>query len=521
LNLLGTYLRDAHGGDIRQGDLIKLEEADAEEQGGHAFRVMDAYVQSFESGGKTAEEQAKGGRALALLQLLGLFDRPATADLLEALWDGEPIAGLTEPLIGISEAQRNLSLKRLEDAKLLTATRVEGSGTLIALDAHPLLREYFARRVRQKQPEAWRAAHRRLYEHLCANTDEGDEPTLEDLQPLYQAVAHSCQAGLQQEALDDVCYPRIWRGDEMYMVRKFGAFASDLGAIACFFELPWGRIGPLAREADKAFILNCAAYCLRALGRLTESLEPLRAGLEWLVRQEDWGNAATAARELSMLYSSLGDVESAVRDAEKSAVYADRSGGVFERMAGRCSHAYALYQAGRRAEAEGRFREAEQIQAEGQPAYPLLYSVRGFKYCDLLLTKAERGAWQMGYAEGGTLNAELMEACRTVSERAAQTLKWEEGMRGAPILDFALHHLTLGRAALYAAILRSAVSEFRIPNSELDLAVSGLRKAGEQRNFPRRSSPAPGCGVALALAPVQPARRATWTKPGKSPSADR
>lgn len=47
LNLLGTYLRDAHAGDIRQRDLVKLEEAD-EEQGGHAFRVMDAYVRWFE-----------------------------------------------------------------------------------------------------------------------------------------------------------------------------------------------------------------------------------------------------------------------------------------------------------------------------------------------------------------------------------------------------------------------------------------------------------------------------------------
>ena len=44
LNLLGTYLRDAHGGDIRRRDLVKLAEADAEEQAGHAFRVMDTYV---------------------------------------------------------------------------------------------------------------------------------------------------------------------------------------------------------------------------------------------------------------------------------------------------------------------------------------------------------------------------------------------------------------------------------------------------------------------------------------------
>ena len=35
----------------------------------------------------------------------------------------------------------------------------------------------------------------------------------------------------------------------------------------------------------------------------------------------------------------------------------------------------ALHQAGRRAEAEARFREAEQMQAESQPDYPLLYSL--------------------------------------------------------------------------------------------------------------------------------------------------
>ena len=57
-------------------------------------------------------------------------------------------------------------------------------------------------------------------------------------------------------------------------------------------------------------------------------------------------------------------------------------------------HADALHQAGRRAEAETRFREAEQMQAERQPDYPLLYSLQGFQYCDLLLATSERAAWQ-------------------------------------------------------------------------------------------------------------------------------
>ena len=236
LNLLGTFLRDAHAGDIRKRDLIKLEEADAEEQGGHAFHVMDAYVHSFDSGGASGETRTKGRRALALLQLLALFDRPATADCLKALWQAPAITGLTEPLIGISSVKRNVSLQRLEDARLLTLNRQKGSGELISLDAHPLLREYFARRVRQQRPEAWRAAHRRLYEHLCATTNEGDEPTLEDLQPLYQAVAHGCEAGLQQETFAQVYYGRIKRGDEHYSAYQLRGIGRGPWSNSMFFR---------------------------------------------------------------------------------------------------------------------------------------------------------------------------------------------------------------------------------------------------------------------------------------------
>ena len=113
-------------------------------------------------------------------------------------------------------------------------------------------------------------------------------------------------------------------------------------------------------------------------------------------------------------------------------------------MGTRTTHADALHQAGRRAEAETRFREAEQMQAESQPAYPLLYSLRGFLYCDLLLAAPERAAWQkvvQGFSppkrpqsETGTQGEEppsdglkpetTLASCRAVSQRAAQTLKW-------------------------------------------------------------------------------------------------
>ena len=74
----------------------------------------------------------------------------------------------------------------------------------------------------------------------------------------------------------------------------------------------------------------------------------------------------------------------------------------------------------------------------------------------------------------------MAEVCREVEKRAAQALKIAEGDRW--LLDIALDHLTLGRAALYAAILEN--SAFHIPHSELEQAVDGLRRSGDQDVLP-------------------------------------
>src|SRR5258706_9494306 len=86
--------------------------------------------------------------------------------------------------------------------------------------------------------------------------------------------------------------------------------------------------------------------------------------------------------------------------------------------------------------------------------------------------------------ECGMRNAELIVACRAVSQRAAQTLKWVTEGKLA-LLAIALDHLTLGKAALYAAILEQ--SDFRLLPSDLlhiDGSVSGLRRAGSQDRIP-------------------------------------
>lgn len=484
LNLLGNYLHDAHAGDIRRRDRVPLAEADAEGQNGHAFRVMAAYARWFVDDGE------KGARALALLRLLGLFDRPAGADCLAALLAAPAIAGLTESLVALDEAPLNVSLSRLAAAKLLSVHR-DDAGTLISLDAHPLLREYLAGQLRDTQPEAWRAAHRRLYEHLCASTPDLPEAKLEDLQPLYQAVAHGCLAGLQEEALYKVYVDRILRGTDsggFYSTKKLGALASDLGAVACFFERPWQHVSPALNEADQAWLLNEAATRLRALGRLSEALAPIRTALGRALGEEHWKYAAVGANNLAQIELALGEVLASVSDSELSTKHADRSGNTEIRMVFRTTHGHSLHQAGRGAEAEARFREAEALQAKSQPAYPLLYSFQGFLYCDLLLAPAEQAAWRLTLAGGersAAGNGQFPEAAalREVAKRAAKTLHWlTNHFTNASLLDIALDHLTMARSTLYQAILTGASPA--AGREPLAQAVAGLRRAGQLDYLP-------------------------------------
>ena len=221
VSLLGVYLREQPGHGI--GPARALEQLPGKEPIDRVLAGIEQWL------GDSPEREA--------LRLLGFFDRPADAGSLRALRVAPAIPGLTDRLIGLGEAEWDQVLARLKKLRLVNLQQGR-SGQRTVVDAHPLIREHFAELL--KVGEAWRIAHRRLYEHLCASTEDKPQPTLEDLQPLYQAVAHGCQAGMQQEALQ-VYIARILRGRTthgFYSTKELGEYESDLGAVACFIEQP-------------------------------------------------------------------------------------------------------------------------------------------------------------------------------------------------------------------------------------------------------------------------------------------
>ena len=408
LNLLAAYLKWPRAGGVT--DIPEFPDI-PEEKGRHARRVMAAFETIFGEGPE-----------LDLLHILGLFDGPVEETVIKALLADPPIKGLTDRLTrggasGFGDAQATL-----RQAKLLTG---ESHHDPPRLDSHPLIREHFGEQLEKERPDAWRAGHERLFEHYQAVTGEHQPSTLESLAPLYAAVAHGCAARRYEEALHEVFWARIRRGKDGYSVQKLGAFGSDLAAVSSFFETPWSKVAVGLPESDQAFLLNAAGFCLRALGRLREAVEPIEAALQAVVSAKDWKRAAQAAGNLSELQLTRGDVAAAVEFGRRTVEYADRSGDEFQRMGKRTTHADAEHEAGRPKAAEELFREAERLQQEHQPEYPLLYGLQGYRFCDLLL------------AHGQATEAQ---------RRGRKFFEWR--VPDDSLLTIALDHLTLGRTAL-------------------------------------------------------------------------
>jgi serine/threonine protein kinase/predicted ATPase len=254
LTLLGSYLTDAYHGDIHRREEVSVRLAQDVRQGAHARKVMESYQRWF---GK--------GPELAILRLLGLFDRPADEKALGALLKSPAIPGLTESLTDLRPAGWQTILARLRRARLLAAEDPLNPGQL---DTHPLVREYFGEQLRGQQTDAWKECNRRLYEYyrtLAPQLPNG----FREMEPLFSAVVCGCNAGLFRKALHEVYIPRIQRGDAFFAAKVLGARGVLLWVLVHLFEqgswdLPivTGVKGQALTSEDQLFILMQAGLYL-------------------------------------------------------------------------------------------------------------------------------------------------------------------------------------------------------------------------------------------------------------------
>lgn len=436
LSLLAVYLQDIPGHHVSAAEQIPdLDIPEAE--GKHPRRMIAAFERKLGNGAETE-----------VLRMLGLFDRPADGASLAALRKAPKIPGLTDHIGEDAEAAWLRAVQKLRKLKLIAA---ESHHDPEELDAHPLVREHFGQQMKRDHPDAWRAANLLLYEHLTTTTKELPD-TVEEMSPLFAAVAHGCQAGKYREVLHEVCYERIARKEQYFSARNLGAFGSNLAVLSNFFVEPWQPVAELSAD-ERLAVMGIVSWCLQALGRTVEAAQVKQAVLDDAISKGNWKTAAYESGYLSELYLTLGDLARAQSLAQQCVEFADRSNDSLLQIRNRTILADAMVQAGRLQDAEDTFRNAEETQRSKEPELPFLYSMPGFRYCDLLLSK---GCFQ------------------EVQERAAQTL--EGAKQSGSLLSIALDNLSLGRAWLLQA--RQEDGEILRAANFLKHAVDGLRQAG-------------------------------------------
>lgn len=460
LNLLGSYLARFCHGDVNRRHQVRLLDGE-HEQAAHARRVMTSY-----------EEQFRGQPELAVLRLIGLFDRPVDRREIAALCAAPAIPGLTDTLVGLSEAEWQNVVARLRDAKLIA----EGEAGLPGgIDAHVLVRQHFGGRLRDEDPAAWQAGHSRLYEHLRdlwlqAPGECPEYPrTVEEIKLLYSAMYHACQAERHQEALTEVYWPRIQRKRIGYSTRKLGLFGLDLEMLSWFFASQWDRPLPSLRDEWQVFLPSLAASRLRAVGRLTEALRPVEASLQGYVRRDQPRWAAHEARHKSELHLLLGNLDKALEYGEQGVRLADQGRDGYQRYAERAVFGAALHHLGRTEEALLAFEQAETILCGIHPDVGFLYSLWGFRYCDLLL--------DLGRVEEVLRRAERMQRF------------WQLGLHerdpegGLGLISPAVHALVLARARLLETLANDP-KELPACRPVMDQALKELHNSGRLDSIP-------------------------------------
>lgn len=495
IQLIGRYLVDAHLGDVRRHAEIDLSEADAETPGRSAMKVLQAYESWLSSAGIHRQ------RDLAVLRLTGLFDRPAEPGCIAALRAAPAIEEITDGIVGLTDTQWNMALSHLVKLGLITVggeldvtsgRASEDRMTGLSIDAHPLVREYFARQLRTEHTISFRLANQRLYAHLCENTREGENPDLIDLEPLYQAIVHGCNAGMYESARASVYRDRIVRGGEFYSTRQLGAISADLGAIACFFKETWTELHEGFSLDAQSWLYNEAAFRLRSLGRLRDALQPTLVAFRSYVEQEKWKSAARLANNISEIELLLGRLSDSVAHGEEAVKFSDLGDDPSLRIQFRACLGDALCQAGEITEAERYFNHATEIRAGVSNVQCRLGSIAGFRHSGMLLLECERFAWHHYIAGGrgdmilpGPMFSDRSTVLKQLYEEAELVKDVERKTESQSLLGSGLSSLVCARISLYQTLIESSNRKhISLKVDEINLAISRLRQAGSIEDIP-------------------------------------
>ena len=201
-----------------------------------------------------------------------------------------------------------------------------------------------------------------------------------EMEPLFSAVYHGCQAKREQEIFDGLYYERVLRRERSFLNDALGGNEEDVALLANFFDRPWNQPSENLNKTGKAEVLNFAGYALRAIGRFDEAESAMKAGIPIREGIPDYAEASNDNRNLSELLIFRGQILDAIPYASRAVELAKLASGLHPSIVAfrTCSLGNALFLSGKTDEAEVQFLEAEEIIAKEREWAPFLGGISAF-----------------------------------------------------------------------------------------------------------------------------------------------
>jgi hypothetical protein len=258
-----------------------------------------------------------------IMDIVSLFDRPVRSELIDEL---KPAFFPNAPP---SSSEWSDAVADLRAVRLLAP--IDRTAPT-ELDTHPLVRDWFGSQLETQRASLWQRAHRSIFRFLKDTTNEGAEPSAASLQPIYQAIAHGCKAGLYEDAAK-LYYARVARQSQHaihhYSSAILGLVTTDLAILSLFFEEPYERVRKTISDQTRIHLISTASSHLTAVGRVAEGAKAQSSILRYLKQAKltpsGYANVARIYSNLAISLYALGRISEAITAAQNGITSAYRA----------------------------------------------------------------------------------------------------------------------------------------------------------------------------------------------------
>lgn len=406
LSLLGAYLVDRYGGDVKYIRDIPPPTAN-ETRYDRVHRVLRRYDEHL----KAAEREFLMVLSVFRLPILEQAFKPVFQDKpgVPAIPTPPPAPSFLERVIRKfwrlierlfpSQRRTSVSLRRKLDVPAADLDKITFNAMVRQLvnyrilrhnpqenyyTTHPLIRVHYSTQFKRNSVQ-FQAVHRRIAEYYIKLAGPILEyPTLKDLTPLIEAVHHFCQAGDYDQAYH-VYWEQISQRTRLVLFYQLAAHDIELALMREFFPKgDFSQEPQVSNPSNKAFILNQIGLCLSSLGSKGEALTFLERSNEIRLSQKDWYNASITYHNRACMCADIGKLNDSKAAADKALIFARRQEGKTPEYNSLTDLGWVAHLQGDLEAAGAAFQQTEALHRKNNPTVRYLCQIHGIYHADYL-----------------------------------------------------------------------------------------------------------------------------------------